>query len=69
MVAVVDGRSELVQEVLGAEADVRGFIAAEVGRLLAVRAFTDALPGFLLPDAASQGRLPTVRRRLEDLAG
>lgn len=65
---VVDGRSELVEEVRAAEADVRGYIASEVGRLLSARAFADALPGFLLPDEASQRRLRVVRRRLEELA-
>jgi hypothetical protein len=67
VIAVVDGRSELVGEVQAAEEDVRGFIASEVGRLLAVRAFVDALPGLLLPDSASQQRVPVVRRRLEQL--
>ena len=68
VITVVDGRSELVQEVKAAEEDVRSFIASEVGHLLSTRAFTDALPGFLLPDAASQRRVPTVRRRLGQLA-
>jgi len=67
ILAVVDGRSELVQEVQAAEEDVRGYIASEVGHLLSARAFTDALPGFLLPDAASQRRVPIVRHRLEQL--
>lgn len=68
VIAVVDGRSQLVQEVQAAEAEVRGFIASQIGHLLSTRTFMDALPGFLLPDAASQQRLPIVRRRLEQLA-
>ena len=28
----------------------------------------DALPGYLLPDTASQSRIPLLLRRLEDLA-
>jgi hypothetical protein len=68
VITVVDGRSELVREVRAAQEDVRSFIASEVGRLLSTRAFTDALPGFLLPDEASQQRVRIVRRRLEQLA-
>lgn len=36
--------------------------------LLATRAFMDALPGFLLPDAASQGRQALLLNRLQALA-
>lgn len=68
VMTVVDGRSELVQEVRAAQEDVRSFIALEIGRLLSTRSFTDALPGFLLPDEASQQRVRIVRRRLEELA-
>lgn len=33
-----------------------------------LEAFTGALPGYLLPDDASQSRIATVIRRLHDLA-
>jgi hypothetical protein len=68
VIAVIDGRPEIVQEVESAAADVRTYIASEVGRLLATREFVDALPGFLLPDAASQGRISALRDRLAALA-
>jgi hypothetical protein len=68
VIAVIDGRPEIVREVESAAADVRSYIASEVGRLLATRAFVDALPGFLHPDAASQGRLSALRDRLAALA-
>ena len=69
LIAVVDGRNELVDELAGAAADVRDFIAAEIRLLLDSRVFVDALPGFLLPDAASQARLPPLLERLRALAG
>ena len=69
LIAVIDGRPELVGEVVDAADDVRGYIAAEIQRLLDMRAFRDALPGFLLPDTASQARLPLLLDRLRDLAG
>jgi predicted nucleotidyltransferase len=69
LIAVVDGRKELVDELAGAAADVRDFIAAEIRLLLDSRVFQDALPGFLLPDATSQARLPPLLERLRALAG
>lgn len=68
LIAVIDGRAELLEEIRAAAQDVRTYIAAEIPKLLAAPAFTDALPGHLLPDAASQARVTTLMRRLTDLA-
>jgi hypothetical protein len=68
VVTVIDGRAEIVAEVRSAPADVRAFIAPEFRQLLAERTFVDALPGFLLPDAANQARLPVLLDRLTTLA-
>jgi hypothetical protein len=40
----------------------------EIAKLLANPGFIDALPGFLLPDAASQSRIGIVLDRLQNLA-
>ncbi len=68
VITVIDGRSEIVAEVQSAPADVRTYIASEFQQLLALRAFIDALPGFLLPDAANQARGPLLVERLTALA-
>lgn len=68
VITVVDGRPEIVREVRDAQSDVRGYVASEMRRLLNTRQFLDALPGFLLPDSASQGRQPLLRERLNALA-
>ncbi|HEX9783415.1 MAG TPA: hypothetical protein VGA56_11885 [Opitutaceae bacterium] len=68
VIAVIDGRPEIVEEVRTAPSDVRGYIASEMMRLLNTRAFVDALPGFLLPDSASQARYDLLRQRLSALA-
>jgi hypothetical protein len=68
IIAVVDGRSEIVSEVAAAATDVRHYIASELRRLLETRDFTEALAGFLLPDAASQGRRSLLQRRLVALS-
>jgi hypothetical protein len=67
VMTVVDGRRELIDEVHRAPADVRTYIASEMQRLLDTRQFLDALPGFLLPDSASQARQPLLRERLSRL--
>lgn len=68
VIAVIDGRPEIVEETRAASSDVRAYIASAIRGLLDTRAFVDALPGFLLPDAASQARHILVRRRLVALA-
>lgn len=68
IIAVIDGRSELVAEVRAAHADVRDYVAAQATALLGTRAFLDALPGHLAPDVASQGRSPILLSRLEGLS-
>jgi len=67
IIALVDGRQELLAEVESASTDVRDYIAREVTRLLASPGFTEALPGHLPGDPASQARLPIVWERLEAL--
>ncbi len=68
LVAVIDGRRELVQEIRGAGAEVRAYIAKTVQHLLKTPEFVDALPGYLLPDPASQGRAGILRERLRQIA-
>lgn len=68
VITVIDGRAEIIEEVRSAPADARAYIASELRELLASRAFVDALPGFLLPDAATQARIPMLRERLEAVA-
>lgn len=56
VVAIVDGRAELLREIQAARNDVRSYLAQEITKLCGVREFLDALPGHLPPDAASQER-------------
>jgi hypothetical protein len=68
LIAVVDGRGELVGEIRAAASDVRSYLAKEIKKLISIRAFNDALPGHLPPDAASQERVGSIISRLEELA-
>ena len=65
---VVDGRSELASEIRAAEDDLRRYLATEASQLLTRREFTDVLPGFLMPDSASQERVPLLLARLREIA-
>lgn len=67
VIAVVDGRAELVREIRAAPKDVRSYLAQEIAKLCAAREFLDALPGHLPPDAASQERTGTVLARLKEI--
>jgi hypothetical protein len=68
LISVVDGRATLFTEVRAGAAELRAYLGAEIKGLLATPGFLDALPGYLLPDAASQSRISVVLRRLEALA-
>jgi hypothetical protein len=68
IISVVDGRSEIVDDVAAAVDDVRVYIGAEIRALLNNRDFIEALAGFLLPDPASQGRRRLLEGRLHSLS-
>ena len=68
LLAVVDGRDGLLEEVRADTSELRKYLAAEIGALLTEPRFMNALPGHLLPDAASQSRIPLLLRRLKELA-
>lgn len=68
LISVVDGRAALVDEVQELPTDVKAYVGMEVARLLRTRKFLDALPGYLLPDPVSQGRMGMVLLRLQQLA-
>jgi hypothetical protein len=68
VIAVVDGRRELVGEIQAAQGDVRSYLGKEIAKLLGAREFLDALSGHLAPDSASQERIITVMARLREIA-
>ena len=68
IVAVVDGRADLVEELAAERDDLSHVVADAVQDLLEKPAFREALPGHLLSDDASQARLPLLITRLEEIA-
>ena len=66
LLTVVDGRETIVGEIADTVA-VRSYIAELFRAMLETRAFLDALSGYLLPDAASQERLPILKDRMKQI--
>jgi predicted nucleotidyltransferase len=68
LLTVVDGRPELLDELQSASENVRSYIAGAIGQMLKSRQFIDALPGYLLPDSASQARINLLLARLTQIS-
>ncbi|PLX72294.1 MAG: hypothetical protein C0614_13960 [Desulfuromonas sp.] len=64
IVALIDGREELVEEVTQAPEDLQQYLAEVFQGLLANPRFMEALPGHLPGDVASQQRLPILEARM-----
>jgi len=67
IVTVIDGRVEIIKEISVAEVELRRYLRDQFQSLLASRDFLEVLPGHLLPDAASQGRVGIVIDRIKKL--
>lgn len=68
IVALVDGRHELVNEVHKEGRDVREFVGDGFRRLLDDARFVESVPAHLMPDAASQARVPLILERMVGVA-
>jgi hypothetical protein len=64
IITLLDGRPEIIDEVRTAPEDVKIFLSKKFGEFLNNRSFLDALPGHLLPDSASQQRVPILMERI-----
>lgn len=68
IVAVLDGRPELVDELQHVDDELRVYLATRFGELLANEDFLTAVPGHLQGGAASPDRTPVVVRVIEEIA-
>jgi hypothetical protein len=67
LLTVIDGREVIVKEIASAPR-IRSYIAEQFTILLQARAFLEALPGYLLPDSASQARFPILLDRIKQIS-
>jgi predicted nucleotidyltransferase len=68
IITLIDGRPELGNDVMTAPEEVRDFLARTFNDFLQNRDFLDALPGHLLPDSASQQRIPLLMKIIREIA-
>jgi predicted nucleotidyltransferase len=68
VIAVIDGRQSLLDEVQHAPKELKEYLSREIQKLLGRQEFMDALPGYLLPDPASQARLGNLLKILKSIA-
>ena len=67
MIAVIDGRPEIIGDVAASPAYLRAAIAAGLEAVLTLPEAEDVIAAQLLPDAKSQDRLPFVLDRIRGL--
>jgi hypothetical protein len=67
-IAVIDGRTSILDEVALSAPDLRRYLGEATRQLLSEPHFLDALPGYLLPDQASQQRLGDLMSKLNSIA-
>lgn len=68
LITVIDGRENIVDEIRHAKTDVREYISGKLREYLNEADFKQALPAYLNSDPASQQRLPSLRRKIDDIA-
>ena len=67
VLSVVDGRTEIVDEIANAEPSLRAYVGSTFAKLIADDGFFNALPGIIL-DGSPPSRLPVVLERLKAIA-
>ena len=65
MIAVIDGRPELIDEIQNGSDKLKNYLAEEFNNLIQDDSFIEAIPGHLPPDPASQDRTEIIMKRLQ----
>jgi len=68
IVTVIDGRPEVMEDILAVSEDLIKYIANTISDLISSAGFREAMSGHLPPDRASQERLPLLWQRLVAIA-
>lgn len=68
IITILDGRPEVIDEIKQADRELRTYLSHAFTELFNNRSFTDALPGHLPPDEASQSRLPIILDRIDSIS-
>lgn len=68
IVTVIDGRPSLIEEMRQTPAELQEYIAEKFSALMQNEDFLSVLQAYLPGDSASQARLPSLERKLNELA-
>lgn len=68
IVNVLDGRPEIVDEIVAVSDEVRGYLSGQCRGLLAMPGFMDALQGLVFPDESQAERVQMLVQRMALLA-
>jgi hypothetical protein len=69
IITIIDGREEINKEIYAAKPDLKSYLSAKFKTFLTNDLFIESLSGHLLPDRASQARLPILLERIKGIAG
>jgi hypothetical protein len=69
IITIIDGREEIIKEITAIPSELRAYLSAQFQDFLANELFIESLSGHLLPDKASQARLPILMERIRKIAG
>jgi hypothetical protein len=69
IVAVIDGRQELVREIFDSSPEIKDYIADEFDSLLGNERFVETLSWHLASDVANQARVSEIIVRMRSIAG
>ncbi len=68
IITVIDGRQEIIKEIYASSSNLRAYLSDQFQNFLTNELFIESLSGHLLPDKASQARLPILLERIREIA-
>ena len=68
IIRVIDGRQEIIKEIYTSSSDFRAYLSDQFQDFLTNELFIESLSAHLLPDKASQARLPILLERIRKIA-
>lgn len=69
IITVIDGRNQIVSDISQSPDDLKSYLKEKFHEYLACEDFISCISGHLLPDQASQSRVPIVLKRITEIAG
>ncbi len=68
IITVIDGRQEIIKEIYASSSDLRAYLSDQFQDFLTNELFIESLSAHLLPDKASQARVPILLERIRKIA-